>query len=480
MNHFDCLPDEKILDIMSFCSGADILQLSETCKRFKEIVVGNKRPMGRFNLRLDFNEFLRLSEALALVRQRKFTSLRLVNIEQRYTNSSGSFRELMRLLGFFITDLTIEQSHLSASHFNRLIQNFLPMLKQCKLKKVEIMYPENEPDEVDELGNIELPASNKIHKLEILRLIEVSGKVLKFFSSCQQLQIFSHEVHFYSENVGHVNAFLCLQSRLKNIFLYYNVYATSIHHLQRVEFDWPRMNFVLESFSLVGNISYNLNELLKFIAKQKKLFRVELCFWDVPSRSTMAVICALPKLVEFGIEILRFFDGFYNFENILLLDGLTNKTVKHLLVADAVIATGAIVNMFPNVQSINACCYSKILQLDNVPYEQFGRIRINKSSFNYSRDFIHFKYEPVKVPSDGQAFEAAVTKFIQRNSNFLSAITIGHPNWLNHDSFELSVEFCQNIIEHLPLLTDLTLFCVSDDDQVRGTLAKHYMKIVGG
>jgi F-box-like len=56
MNWFQVLPEEISSQIFSYCTGEELLALTETCKDFKNIIGLNKNLMRKIRLKLFFGQ----------------------------------------------------------------------------------------------------------------------------------------------------------------------------------------------------------------------------------------------------------------------------------------------------------------------------------------------------------------------------------------------------------------------------------------
>jgi hypothetical protein len=139
MDFFELMPEAAIVNIMMFCKGNDLLKLTETSKRFKEIISFNNKLMAKVCLKVNFDEDAEFAEITKLVKNRKFTAARLIDIHQGL-NNSRKLQKVMPLLvklANCIEDLTIETKSYERGlvyKYRMIIGMFLPKLKKCVVR----------------------------------------------------------------------------------------------------------------------------------------------------------------------------------------------------------------------------------------------------------------------------------------------------------------------------------------------------------
>lgn len=450
-----------ILKIMSHCSGTDLLRLSETCKRFMAIIVGNFETMAKIPLLINFAEPIP-EDVFRLIENRSFVALKLVNIKDSMELSKDASQTTFSLLGLLsetVTDLTIKRSEMLQNEFDNLLCTFLPSLKICRLEKVTIGYEDEEDFDESLDESIVFPDSIGDYPLEVLELKNAVGEIVKFFADCTQLKRFKH-VSGKEEQIDRnfVNALLCQQQNLKEVYIDYECVEgyedeEVIAYNDTYGFAWSRMSCKLDALELFSTELGDEKAAAKFLEKQKNLTKLSLCFNGIPSRDVMEVICDLRKLKDLNIEC-EYFAGEDNGESLVRFASLESSTLKHLEL-DGSDVTAPMMRMFRGLETIKVNLFYDTLNLTDVPSEYLEKMEL----IEHDRP-CHFKFEPFEVPNNVTKFAAAVKRFVLMNVVIISGITIGHPNWLKCTNFNLSIYFCYNIVQMLPNLKQIELYNV--------------------
>lgn len=462
IDRFNLLPNETILKIMSYCTGTDLLRLSETCKRFVSIISDNFETMAKIPLLIDFAKPINPDDVLRLIENRSFVALSVVNIKESmefFRDTSQTFFPLLGLLSETITDLTIKRSEMPQKDFDNLMSVFLPSLKICRLEKVVIGYEDDEDFDESLEESIVFPESFENYPLEVLELKKVTGEIVKFFADCTQLKRFDHLSRKEEQlDRNFVNALLCQQLNLKHVFIDYEYvegYGDEevIAYNDTYGFAWSRMSCKLDSLDLYSTELGDEKAAAEFLDKQKNLTKLSLCFNGVPSRDVMEVICGLRKLKYLSIDC-EYLASEDNGDSLVVLAGLESSTLKHLEL-DGSDITVPMTRMFRGLDTIKVNLFYDTLNLTDVPFEYLEKMELIEHD-----QHCHFRFEPIEVPANVSKFENAVERFVQMNVFVISGITIGHPNWLKCTKFSLSIYFCFSIVQKLPNLKEIVLYNV--------------------
>jgi len=174
-------------------------------------------------------------------------------------------------------------------------------------------------------------------------------------------------------------------------------------------------------------------------------------------QAMMSIIWSLPKLKNLKMNL------FGRGEQVILpetfFNGLPlNNTIEKVTLRCETENFVQLLNSLDAVEEIESDCYHSHLDLSGLQMDVIAKI----VKFNEN----HLTYAPEEVPENSEEFEKIFGQLLKRrplNDDGLKKIYIGHPSWLRHqDAFQLSLEFCKNLVESAPNVKELKLYNIRD------------------
>jgi F-box-like len=168
------IPEEILEKVFSFCSGEDLLRLTETCKTFKQIIVNNTSLMGLFRMVLRHENQVNFKEFKKCFESRRFTAF---TIESEYTfRPQPGGTEIVQVLTLN-TNESIEEL---------VLKNF--GLEESELEKLLTIFPNVQ---CLSFFNIHAPSISRIPiqytSLKRLNFDDSDPEILFKFSHCKNL-----------------------------------------------------------------------------------------------------------------------------------------------------------------------------------------------------------------------------------------------------------------------------------------------------
>lgn len=154
---FKVLPVEVIEHVLSFCDGKDLIQVSETCTKFKGIVPRNSKLISKLRLVIDFTEHSdNLEDVGQCLDSRNYSALTIRNLHPMTDECMNkTLSKMISMTDKFskIEHLTLNLDVCTQKNFKKLLGIFFRTLKSCYLQQVKLSV-NSLPDkyEVDGLG----------------------------------------------------------------------------------------------------------------------------------------------------------------------------------------------------------------------------------------------------------------------------------------------------------------------------------------
>jgi len=474
MDFFDDegLPEHIVLHVMEYLDNRSLLELAKCNNRLKKLF-GSKKIANRFSLRFKFmdkryDEPIRIAEIEAIHQRiassgRKYKILSVENFSKAIKRSNEDLRpaafDLLRMLGKCVIEVLIDENYAYGN-----VNDFLQFLMSFpNATKYTLNYCR--PDFTD--GGVELAQRLRNGELEFMKIVEelhintFHGIILKAFSSCSKVKRFTltNACTFQSGRIQ--NEFLNRQTQLEHLKIGYTI---------SIDFaDWLMFNFRLKSLDIVcKKVEYNAAHL--FFEQQNKLELLRILIrYDVYEDAvqaerervklynTIESIWRLPKLKNLEIDF-----GHFNYRQQpglpeTFFDGLPrNNTIQSITVKEPCKNVVRLFNFMDAVKEIEIHDTASHLNLSDLRLDVIAKITV------FSED--QLIYSPEEVPENRVEFERIFDQLLQPKYLFLKAICIGHPSWLRHqDEFQLSFEFCKNLMNAVPKLKQLKLYSVHPD-----------------
>lgn len=267
-----------------------------------------------------------------------------------------------------------------------------------------------------------------------------------------------------------MNAFLAQQNNLKHLKLNYRSRKRFVsNQVDIIDASWASMKFQLESFEYRGIGIDNPSNVAEFFSNQQQLKRLRIVFHfryfysDLKlqqHKQLLMSICNLTQLKDLAITIKN---SPLNQEAVF--HGLSNFTVKNLVLEE--------IEGFAECNPINVLNFMKVFQgassvslkvssllIDEISADLVEKIEV-KAIWNGV-----FKCEPSKVPHNQKLFESNLLKLLHKCRKIeLKELTIGSSIfWLNYE-FQLSLEFCKNLVLEFQNIRNLKLYNVEEPER---------------
>jgi len=456
--------DYIILKILKACDVKTLLRLTETCKRFNELISSSTVLMKRIQFNMtrvtwDYSgkSFIPLAELRAIhgsviSNQRKYGKLRIVATEN--DSQSEFFLGIVDAIGKTIDEVEfIFEKKFSRDGLMRIM---------LAVQNVEKFFLNNyavlNPADLQQLEEQNFNFMAKVKHFKLFSRNYCGVSILKLFRECKDLESLELLIDIKSkENSLIIDDFFAQQNQLKLVRLHIAVYAPILSN-------WPAFRFKLKSLE-VDNVSSPLF-VPEFFIQQDQLESLAICDSFVHNRdidvqqlfNTMKAILKLQKLKKlelksFGIDralgsyLERFFSDLHN-------DTIEELNVHH---------SGKLIRIANSLQALEKICIHETC----VDLSELRLDVITKIHFHSAWQII---YSPPEVPDREELESVFIKCFKNRNAiHSLGTIRIGHPNWLRHR--QLTFEFCKHLIEKSPQLEKLVLFNVHDCyDELRAYL----------
>jgi F-box domain len=494
------LPTELLVNILSYCSGKDVISFSSVCKDLRDIkkdvelikklrlVVHcsqTQRGMRSLKDKPNVQIFAEIAEFAGSCR---FKSVCLEELECGFVKDEGEMYDEFLLLMETLQGFTEELKIVCSSVYERILQSvvdmFLPTLKKCKLDCCNVY---------DERRNHGTPyqrpkftTSTDKHPLKSLEVDEIRGNsVLNIFAGCKQLETFI--LCDYLDHQLHVFEFLTQQRCLKNLRLDYSVPSNLPIHEKFPGTDsslWDNMSFQLETFELIGTDIGDLKTATKFFEWQRSLREVSVTFnledFDIHDhyfdgeqdesseeeedienssqtfRQLFATISGLPFLKVFRV---KYKDCFLQKPGIV--KEITNRTVEVLEMtensgydswdsnrfADKNVIEN-LMKVFLNVKKVFVKVSCPVLKLSDFPHSKLPCIE-----FTEKKKLKKFIFKPLTAPEDVEAFQRNVFAFLDHNGEDLRNVEIGNDvEWTQDANFSFHWDLLSAAIIKMPKL----------------------------
>jgi hypothetical protein len=377
----------------------------------------------------------------------KSKTLKLRNLEKVFSNKKTE-KDLLKVLnelGGKVEALTIQNSKISDQILGEIIER-LPLLKTILIQSCSIAMNSGTINaaEMNNLKELNFYRSSGLAffneaKLERFETICDSGKsfelqqkrekeVFRFLQHQVDLKVFDFDFKF--KQISLPLRLEKLQFRAGSLILFDNSLATQKENLKEIELFLPKKSF--------HDVDAILRVLTTISLKLENLQKLHIEF----ESGTSAAIDE-EKIRELKCKV-----GEMN---------LMNETLKFLSIHDRIqqfeLAAG-LIGIFTNAERVELRLYphNSIKIEKNFDPKVFLKMRVadKLESFNYS---------PAEIPDDRENFEDLIGNFLKRNNKNLRKVIIGHPNWnADENSFNLSLDFCKNLIANLPQLEEIELF----------------------
>jgi len=460
---FEAISNEVILLIMEHCDVKTMVRLSQTNKRYNNLMGKTKKLMNRINLRMRLGKvnkdeswkiisFAKLEAIFKSImsNQRKYQKLEVFvppKTSQSYKRFDLLLLDIIETIGSTIKDFKY-WTH-DGSFKNDIVQILLAI---PNAEKLSILYHYD----VDNAIATEIPIDvqqlqrkqfNFMANLKDLMIINYDGDILKLFR-CKQIERLNAVFTFRSqEQLKLIDNFLAQQKQLKTLDLFLS-WKSSL----RCDLNWPAYEFKLTSLSL-NKVPLPPKE---FFAKQDQIeelfvtiktgnFRDPLPFYDA-----MQSIFGLKKLEKLKILCHDYHSDAYETLPEWFFHNLRNDTVKKVKFIWPQQNFIRVANLLHEAEKV--AIHAESLDLSRV------RLDVIEKSVIVCQD--ELVYAPPEVPPDREYFERVFAKCVEQidvTGDVPSTLRIGHINWSNHLEFQLTLQFIINLVEHLPHLENLEL-----------------------
>jgi len=466
------LPEHIVIHIMQHLDNSSLLNLAKCNKRMKNLL-GSKKFASRFSLDLKFIQWENNKNKYSIIpvadieaihqrvvsRSREYQKLTIHNFirfnETSIEDIQSAAFELLKMLGETVKEVTIDGSFYKRGNINDLAQMLIALRNVTKYK-IKCFHKYNYNDShYDDDYELDQRFQQGLDFMEIVEELEINScheHILNAFSSCTNLKRCAI-TNCYTDGI--LDGFLNRQTQLEHL----DAAVNSSINLS----NWLTFKKKLKSLKIWLKNAY-LNAAPLFFRQQNELESLGILINYSDYRrhleaeedleqihNIIASIWSLPKLKNFKMIIYGYRkpilpETFFN-------DLPRNDTIERITLRCAIKNFMLLLNSLDAVNEIESECYSH-LDLSGLRLEIIAKI----TKFNED----HLTYAPEEVPENSVEFEKIFGQLLQRTLHHnLKIICIGHPSWLRHqDEFQLSLEFCKNLVEAAPKLEKLKLYNV--------------------
>jgi hypothetical protein len=438
MEFFEKLADETLIHIMENCDQKDLLILSETCKRFDEVISTSPRLMKKISLVIRGNRtrHTELEPLNSLVHNRLFKKVEIIECNSLYDTEVLSIK-LLKHLGQTVDDLSFKHCQIIEKSFCRFFTFLLPKLNVCKIAGGLV-----KPNKVE--GKAKKPSFDDLplKELEISSKDE-NGLLLNYFSACKKLEKLHLNTKWYQKDA--ITGFLKQQSGLKHLKISIDLKSTIENR-----FAWDEMPFRLVFLKFIDSLTLNSSQgFVDILKHQQNLKELSICFKTAPTFDVMNAVCQLPKLGKLCININEpVWKKKKHQPDIDALMGLQNYTVEEIKTNQSELI-GTLFQIFRNLKQIKT--KATYLNLSDVSHLNLCKVLCRSKSLN-------FIFSPEHVPSNAFELEGNILSFLARYAGRIEQVKIGSESWLSQSAIIFESSFCTMIYQALPKLKRFEIF----------------------
>jgi len=488
--------DYDILEILKACDGKTLLRLTETCKRFNELISSSAKLTKRiqFNMTrvtwdlncrntIEMTEIERknyageISTPLAELRaildsvisnQRKYGKLKIVRnillskdernallFDETNEERLDIFLAIVDAIGKTINECELEI--LRSSFFTRTL---------LAVQNVEKFFLNNcaylNPADFRQLENQNFNFMAKVNHFKLFCRYHDGFSILKLFRECKDLESLEFRTHdITNADKQIIDNFIAQQNQLKSLKLDIAYYAPT-------SLNWPAFRFKLKSLELHKFYMPEFVPELFIQQDQLESFAIinSFCHCHINSAQqfcdAMKAILRLPKLKKLEVLVEHNEERCSELPECFFSD-LYNNTIEEL----NIVLCGNFIRIANSLQAVKKIRYREVeIDLSALRLDVIAKVHFSSNG--------NIIYSPPEVPPDREELESAFTKLFcnRKRSDPIKQIHFGHPDWLrHHQEFQLTFGFCKHLIEKSPQLRSLVLFNVHDCyDELRAYL----------